>query len=96
MARRVQPITLGMGLGAAALVAFLSFGTLLTVALSAERFDALSRFDWAAVRFTVFQAALSAILSVGFAIPWRGLWRDGVFPCAACSSFCWVLRSFCP
>lgn len=69
MARRVQPITLGMGLGAAALVAFLSFGTLLTVALSAERFDALSRFDWAAVRFTVFQAALSAILSVGFAIP---------------------------
>ncbi|WP_417250167.1 thiamine/thiamine pyrophosphate ABC transporter permease ThiP [Celeribacter sp.] len=69
MARRVQPVVLWSGLGAAALVAFLSFGTLATVALSAESVSALGQFDWAAVRFTVMQATLSAFLSVGFAIP---------------------------
>lgn len=69
MARRVFSVTLWPGLIAAALVAALSFGTLGAVALRAESFSALSRFDWMAVRFTVVQALLSAGLSVLFAIP---------------------------
>ncbi|WP_417278690.1 thiamine/thiamine pyrophosphate ABC transporter permease ThiP [Celeribacter sp.] len=69
MAQRVFSVTLWPGLIAAALVAALSFGTLGAVALRAESFSALSRFDWMAVRFTVVQALLSAALSVLFAIP---------------------------
>ncbi|SFJ54792.1 thiamine/thiamine pyrophosphate ABC transporter permease ThiP [Celeribacter neptunius] len=73
MAQRVFAInrlrSLWPGLLAAALVAALSLGTLGAVALRAESFSALSRFDWLAVRFTVVQAALSAALSVLFAIP---------------------------
>lgn len=73
MAQRVLAIDalrrLWPGLIAAALVAALSLGTLLAVALRAESFSALSRFDWLAVRFTVLQALLSAALSVLFAIP---------------------------
>ncbi|AJE45037.1 ABC transporter permease subunit [Celeribacter indicus] len=69
MARRVFAISLWPGLIAAALVALLSLGTLAAVALRAESFSALNRFDWLAVRFTLVQAALSAALSVGFAIP---------------------------
>lgn len=69
MAQRVFSVTLWPGLIAAALVAALSFGTLGAVALRAESFSALSRFDWMAVRFTVVQALLSAGLSVLFAIP---------------------------
>ncbi|WP_417245400.1 thiamine/thiamine pyrophosphate ABC transporter permease ThiP [Celeribacter sp.] len=69
MARRIFPIALWPGLIAAALVAALSFGTLVAVALRAEGFSALSEFDWMAVRFTVVQALLSAFLSVALAIP---------------------------
>lgn len=69
MARRVQPVSLWLGLGTAALVAFLSFGTLGVVALRADGVGALDRFDWSAVRFTVLQAVLSSVLSVGAAIP---------------------------
>jgi ABC-type Fe3+ transport system, permease component len=69
MARRVLSITLWPGFIAAALVAALTLGTLGVVAIRAESFSALSRFDWLAVRFTVVQALLSALLSVLFAIP---------------------------
>ncbi|WP_434289660.1 thiamine/thiamine pyrophosphate ABC transporter permease ThiP [Celeribacter sp. SCSIO 80788] len=69
MARRVFAITLWPGLIAAALVVALTLGTLGAVALRAETFSALSHFDWLAVRFTVVQAFLSALLSVLFAIP---------------------------
>ncbi len=69
MARRVFSITFWPGVIAAALVAAMTLGTLGAVALRAESFSALSRFDWLAVRFTVVQALLSAFLSVLFAIP---------------------------
>ncbi|ALI55808.1 thiamine/thiamine pyrophosphate ABC transporter permease ThiP [Celeribacter marinus] len=69
MARR--PVSIGQwaGLGAAVLVAVLSLGTLVAVAGRAEDFSSLSRHDWASVRFTVVQAALSAALSVAISIP---------------------------
>jgi len=69
MARRPVSIGTWSGLIAAALVAVFSLGTLIAVALRAEEFSALSSYDWAAVRFTVVQAALSAGLSVAVAIP---------------------------
>lgn len=69
MARRVFPINPWPGLIVAGLVTFFSLGTLVAVALRADTFGALDRFDWAAVRFTVVQAAWSAVLSVGLAIP---------------------------
>lgn len=76
MAHRVFAIRLWPGLIAAALVAALSLGTLGVVALRAESFSTLSKFDWMAVRFTVVQALISAGLSVILAVPVaRGLAR---------------------
>ena len=45
-----------------------ALGTLLAVALRAD-FEGLTAGDWAAVRFTISQAVISAMLSVAFAIP---------------------------
>ncbi len=47
----------------------LTLGTLAAVLWRADSFSGLGRADWAAVRFTVIQAFVSALLSVGFAIP---------------------------
>ncbi|WP_375264928.1 thiamine/thiamine pyrophosphate ABC transporter permease ThiP [Planktotalea sp.] len=58
-----------VGLGAAALVAALILGTLSVVASYAPEAGQLGASDWAAIRFTVSQALLSAALSVLFAIP---------------------------
>ncbi|WP_085307600.1 thiamine/thiamine pyrophosphate ABC transporter permease ThiP [Planktotalea arctica] len=73
MAYRAQqiapPIPSGFGLGAATLVAALILGTLGVVASRAPEAGQLGPSDWAAVRFTVSQAVLSAFLSVLFAIP---------------------------
>jgi thiamine transport system permease protein len=69
MARRVLAINPWPGLSVAGLVTFFSLGTLAAVALRADTFGALDRFDLAAVRFTVVQAFWSAVLSVGLAIP---------------------------
>lgn len=44
-------------------------GPLGAVAWRAEGFGALRPSDWAALRFTLAQAAVSALLSVGLAIP---------------------------
>lgn len=71
MAERVQPINLST-LGGAAVVALLlvlTLGTLGAVAWRAEEVSALSKNDWSAVRFTLWQAAVSAVLSAVFAIP---------------------------
>ncbi len=57
------------GVVAAGLVAALTLGTLLAVMLRAERWSGLSPSDWAAVRFTVVQAFLSAAISVALAVP---------------------------
>ena len=54
---------------AGALVLALTLGTLAAVFWRAGGTARLAAADWAAIRFTVWQAALSAVLSVGFAIP---------------------------
>ncbi len=80
MAHSAQQINPWFGVGAAALVAALIFGTLGVVAYSAEGAGQLGPSDWAAVRFTVSQAVLSAVLSVAIAIPVaRGLSRRQFF-----------------
>lgn len=57
------------GIGAATLVAALTLGTLVAVLLRAEGSGSLGSADWAAIRFTVLQAFLSAGISVFLAIP---------------------------
>ncbi|MEL7114968.1 MAG: thiamine/thiamine pyrophosphate ABC transporter permease ThiP [Pseudomonadota bacterium] len=47
----------------------LTFGTLVVVALRADDAARLSPADWAAIRFTVLQASLSALISVALAVP---------------------------
>ena len=69
MARRAQPVSPALGLCAAALVAALLLGALLATILRAEGWNLLGPADWSAVRFTVLQAALSALISVLLAIP---------------------------
>ncbi|NRB34307.1 MAG: thiamine/thiamine pyrophosphate ABC transporter permease ThiP [Rhodobacteraceae bacterium] len=69
MAGRAEPVSPRAGYGAAALVAALILVTLGAVVLRADAPGALGRADWAAIRFTLLQAALSAALSVLLAIP---------------------------
>ncbi|MGB8621330.1 MAG: thiamine/thiamine pyrophosphate ABC transporter permease ThiP, partial [Paracoccaceae bacterium] len=71
MARRAVEIGPGLwaGIGVAALILALTLGTLTAVFLRAEAFSALGPADWAAVRFTLLQATLSAALSVTLAVP---------------------------
>jgi thiamine transport system permease protein len=71
MARSAVQLRPGIGLGAAAagLVAALILGTLAAVVVRAEGGLSLGPADWAAIRFTLVQATLSAILSVALAIP---------------------------
>ncbi len=57
------------GLTAAAFILVLLFGTLAAVALRAEPGAGLAPADWAALRFTVSQALVSAGLSVALAVP---------------------------
>ena len=60
-----------LGLGIAALI----LGSAAMLGLRAESW-ALRPADWAAVRFTLLQAALSAVLSLGLAVPLaRALFR---------------------
>ncbi|MEL7344609.1 MAG: thiamine/thiamine pyrophosphate ABC transporter permease ThiP [Pseudomonadota bacterium] len=68
MAGRAQPVNPWIGIGAAALVAALILATLVSVAMNAQG-GGLTRADWAALRFTVLQALLSAGLSCVLAIP---------------------------
>ncbi|WP_170518297.1 thiamine/thiamine pyrophosphate ABC transporter permease ThiP [Ruegeria atlantica] len=69
MAGRAQPVSPWPGVGAAALVAALILGTLAAVALRADTAGGLGPADWAALRFTLVQAVLSAPFSAGLAIP---------------------------
>lgn len=57
------------GILAAAIVVALTLGTLGAVALRADGWGGLGPADWAAIRFTVWQALLSALISVVLAIP---------------------------
>ncbi len=69
MARRAQPLGLATGIAAAGLVLCVAFGTLGAVALRADGMARLGPADWATLRFTLFQALLSAGLSVALAAP---------------------------
>jgi len=71
MAQRAQPIGAGGWAGAAvaALLLALTLGTVAAVALRAEGAARLGAADWAAVRFTLLQSLLSAVFSVGLAVP---------------------------
>lgn len=69
MAGRAQPVSPSPGLCAAVLVAALILGTLAAVALQAEEGQGFTSADWAALRFTLLQAMLSAVASVLLAIP---------------------------
>ena len=70
MAGRAEPLIRGGGGGiAAALCLALMAGPLLAVALRAGDSAGLGPGDWAAIRFTVTQAALSPVLSVALAVP---------------------------
>jgi thiamine transport system permease protein len=71
MARRVRQISGATWAGAVALalVVALTFGTLVAVALRAEGGAGLGPADWAAIRFTLVQAILSAAISVAIAVP---------------------------
>jgi len=57
------------GAGALAVVLCLTAGTLTAVALRADSVGGLGPADWAAIRFTLLQASLSAFISVALAIP---------------------------
>ncbi len=52
-----------------ALVLGLTLGTLVAVIVRAEGFGGLGPGEWSAIRFTLSQAVVSALVSVGFAIP---------------------------
>ncbi|MEP2029811.1 MAG: thiamine/thiamine pyrophosphate ABC transporter permease ThiP [Paracoccaceae bacterium] len=69
MADRPVAISRAPGISAAFFVAALILGTLMAVALRAEVGAGFGASDWAAVRFTVSQALVSATLSVVLAIP---------------------------
>src|SRR6056297_727633 len=69
MADRAQPLSPVPGIAFATVVAVAILGTLLAVALSAETGRGLGPPEWAAIRFTLLQAALSAALSVALAVP---------------------------
>lgn len=69
MAGRAQPVSPWPGVGAAALVAALILGTLAAVALRADAAGGFGPADWAALRFTLVQAVLSALFSAALAIP---------------------------
>jgi thiamine transport system permease protein len=71
MATRAQPLRLLYWTGAAfaALVALAVLGPLAAVMVRADWPPALGPADWAAIRFTLLQAALSALFSVLLAIP---------------------------
>ena len=57
------------GYAAATFVTVLLAGSLLAVFLKADEIERLTAADWAAIRFTVLQAFLSASISVALAIP---------------------------
>ena len=71
MADRAQPLGIGgiAGIGAAVLIPVLILSTTLAILWVAEPGQGLSPADWAAVRFTLWQALLSAVISVALAVP---------------------------
>ncbi|MFK7838642.1 MAG: thiamine/thiamine pyrophosphate ABC transporter permease ThiP [Sulfitobacter sp.] len=69
MAGRTLSISDRSGISAAALVVVLILGALLAVISRAELGAGFAASDWAAFRFTIWQAVLSSLISVVLAIP---------------------------
>lgn len=71
MADRAKPLTLGplVGIAAAVAIPALILVTAGAVFLRAETGQGMSPADWAAVRFTLWQAFLSSLISCALAIP---------------------------
>ncbi|MEP5121985.1 MAG: thiamine/thiamine pyrophosphate ABC transporter permease ThiP, partial [Sulfitobacter pontiacus] len=69
MALRAVAISTKTGISAAVLVAALILAAVGAVLWRAEFGSGLGPADWSAIRFTVLQAALSALLSTALAIP---------------------------
>lgn len=71
MAIRAQPVSglQGAGIFACALVLCATLGPLVAVAVRAEAPGGLGPADWAAIRFTLIQAALSAVFATLLAVP---------------------------
>jgi thiamine transport system permease protein len=71
MASRSQPLAASAwaGLGVAGLIAGLTLGPAVALAVRAGDFGGLGPADWAALRFTLLQATLSALISTLLAIP---------------------------
>lgn len=69
MAGRAVSVKEWPGTIAAITVAVIVLGTLVAVFTRAEAGRGLGPAEWAAIRFTIWQAVLSALLSVGLAIP---------------------------
>ena len=69
MADRAQPIKRALGVAVSLGILAILAGALLAVAFRAEQGSGLGPSDWAAIRFTVLQATLSALISVALAVP---------------------------
>ena len=71
MAGRAQPLGVGgrLGIAIAVAVPLLIAATSVAVIAAAEVGRGFSAADWAAIRFTIWQAAASAVISVALAIP---------------------------
>ena len=69
MASRFKPVNPAYGLLVAAFAVALILGAIAAVALRAEAGRGIGSVEWAAIKFTVLQASLSAIFSVILAIP---------------------------
>ncbi|MBL4872280.1 MAG: thiamine/thiamine pyrophosphate ABC transporter permease ThiP [Rhodobacteraceae bacterium] len=67
--KSINPVTRWSGLAALLFVALLVAGPLIALWLRADTSSILTSADWSAVRFTLFQATLSASISVVLAIP---------------------------
>ena len=80
MARRAEPVSPVAGFIAATLVAVMILGSLTAVALRAKGGIGLEQADWAALRFTLLQASLSALFSVVLAVPLARAFARRRFP----------------
>lgn len=83
-AQPISPFVLGLGLAALSLVAFLLAAPIVALGIAQNGGETLTSADWRAIRFTIFQAGLSAIICIGLAIPAaralarRQFWGRGV------------------
>ncbi len=68
-AKSINPVVIFGGSAALLFVALLTVGPLIALWMRADVSTRLSGSNWSAIRFTVFQATLSAIISISLAIP---------------------------